>query len=81
MLGNFEEAVLMALLRVKGRATIADVYDALAGHKMPRSFGAIYTVRVCARGYLMLAVGRSVEQHRTSVSGMIVYGHSRMRPR
>ena len=42
MLGNFEEAVLMALLHVKGQATIADICDALADHEMPRPFVAIY---------------------------------------
>ena len=44
MLGRFEEAVLLALIHFKGQATIGDLYDALDEHKIPRSFGAIYTV-------------------------------------
>jgi DNA-binding PadR family transcriptional regulator len=43
MLGRFEEAVLMALLRAKGEATIAEIYEFLVDNKMGRSFGAIYT--------------------------------------
>ena len=42
MLGRFEEAVLMALFN-GGEATIADIYQVLAEHKMARAFGAIYT--------------------------------------
>lgn len=44
MLGQFEEAVLVALINAKDEATTADVYEALAD-KLPRrvSFGAIYT--------------------------------------
>jgi DNA-binding PadR family transcriptional regulator len=44
MLGRFEEMVLMALLYIKGPATIAQIRDALADHEMPRTFGSIYTI-------------------------------------
>jgi PadR family transcriptional regulator, regulatory protein PadR len=43
MLGRFEEAVLMALLYIKRPATVADICEALADHKMPRSLGWVYT--------------------------------------
>jgi PadR family transcriptional regulator, regulatory protein PadR len=64
MLGGFEEAVLMALLHVKGRATIADICDALADHKMPRSFGAIYTVldRMLAKKFVTRSKGEPLPE-------------------
>ncbi len=43
MLGRFEEAILLALINVKGEATIAEIYETLAGKLRRVSFGAIYT--------------------------------------
>jgi PadR family transcriptional regulator, regulatory protein PadR len=64
MLGRFEEAVLMALLHVKGQATIADICDALADHKIPRSFGAIYTVldRMLAKKFVTRRKGQPLPE-------------------
>ena len=44
LLGRFEEAILMALIHINGQATIGDLSQALAEHKMRRSFGMLYTV-------------------------------------
>jgi predicted transcriptional regulator len=33
----------MALLYIKGPATVTDICETLADHKMPRSFGWVYT--------------------------------------
>jgi hypothetical protein len=38
MLGRFEETVLMALVYIKGSATIAQICEELADGKMPRTF-------------------------------------------
>jgi DNA-binding PadR family transcriptional regulator len=64
MLGRFEEAVLMALIHLKGQATIGDLYEALAEHKMRRSFGAIYTVldRMLAKKFVTRRKGEPLPE-------------------
>jgi PadR family transcriptional regulator, regulatory protein PadR len=63
MLGRFEEAVLMALLS-GGEATIADIYQVLADHKMARAFGAIYTVldRMIAKKFVTRRKGEPLAE-------------------
>ena len=64
MLGRFEEAILMALIHVKGQATIGDLYEALAKHKMRRSFGAIYTAlgRMLAKKFVTRRKGEPLPE-------------------
>jgi PadR family transcriptional regulator, regulatory protein PadR len=64
MLGRFEESVLLALINAKGEATIADVYETLADHKMARSFGAIYTVldRMIAKKFVTRRKGDPIAE-------------------
>jgi PadR family transcriptional regulator, regulatory protein PadR len=63
MLGRFEEAVLMALFS-GGEATIADIYQVLADHKMARALGAIYTVldRMIAKKFVTRRKGDSLPE-------------------